>query len=99
MDVFVFPSLWEGFPIAVLEAQANGLPVILSEAITDDAIITDRTIKLSISLAPEKWAQTILSRKQTIQRALSAEDLNAFQKYDSTVNAFALQSFYLGIAK
>lgn len=40
-DVFVFPSLREGTPLALLEAQANGLPCIISENIPKDAVLTD----------------------------------------------------------
>ena len=41
MDVFAFPSLREGTPLALIEAQANGLPCVISANIPDDAIITD----------------------------------------------------------
>ena len=40
-DVFVFPSIFEGFGIAALEAQAAGLPVICSEHIPKEAFLTE----------------------------------------------------------
>lgn len=40
MDVFAFPSLREGTPLALLEAQANGLPCIISDRIPMDAQLT-----------------------------------------------------------
>lgn len=41
LDVFVFPSLFEGTPIALIEAQANGLPCIISDKIPNDACLTE----------------------------------------------------------
>lgn len=41
MDVFAFPSLREGTPLALIEAQANGLPCAISDRIPEDAILTD----------------------------------------------------------
>lgn len=41
MDVFAFPSLYEGMPLAILEAQANGLPCVLSDRVPKDVFLTD----------------------------------------------------------
>jgi glycosyltransferase involved in cell wall biosynthesis len=62
MDVFIFPSLWEGLPIAVVEAQAAGLPCILSEAVTDEAsILPEQVIQVRASLPPEDWADRTIT--------------------------------------
>lgn len=40
-DVFVLPSLWEGMPLAILEAQATGLPCIVSNISGNRSLVTD----------------------------------------------------------
>lgn len=49
MDVFVFPSLWEGLPVSVVEAQANGLHCLLSDVITHDVDLTDQVKYLALA--------------------------------------------------
>ena len=48
LDVFAFPSLYEGMPLAIVEAQANGLPCVLSDRVPKDIYLTDllRTLPL-----------------------------------------------------
>lgn len=41
MDVFCFPSLWEGFPLTLVEAQYAELPCVASEKITQEVLITN----------------------------------------------------------
>lgn len=48
-DVFAFPSLREGTPLSLLEAQANGLPCIISDSIPDDVLLTDLITSLPLS--------------------------------------------------
>lgn len=58
MDLFLFPSHYEGMPIALVEAQAAGLPCLISESITDDVILTDLVTKMQLpgENKAEEWS-------------------------------------------
>lgn len=58
MDIFLFPSLWEGFPIAVIEAQASGLPCIASEYVPKAADLAGNVKYISLK-EKEKWIAEI----------------------------------------
>jgi glycosyltransferase involved in cell wall biosynthesis len=60
-DAFVFPSIYEGFPMAYIEAQAAGLPCVISTAIASAAdVVESGTRRLSLDSPPRKWALTLL---------------------------------------
>lgn len=46
MDIFLFPSLYEGFGTVAVEAQANGLPVIISSGVPDDVKVSNYIVKI-----------------------------------------------------
>lgn len=56
MDVFVFPSLFEGLGIVAIEAQAAGVPIVCSEGLPPETDITPIYQKLLLSDGAEKWA-------------------------------------------
>jgi glycosyltransferase involved in cell wall biosynthesis len=62
MDVFVFPSVWEGLPMTLIEAQAAGLPCIVSDKITEEAsVLPDRCVRLPLSKQSGEWAAKALA--------------------------------------
>lgn len=69
MDVFLFPSKYEGLPIAMVEAQCSGLPNVVSDAITPDVDVTELVHKLSLEEAPDIWAETILKAAEQERKA------------------------------
>ncbi len=65
MDVFAFPSLYEGTPLSVVEVQANGLPCVLSDQVPKDVYLTDLVTPLPLE-QKNAWLETICNtqRKQ-----------------------------------
>ncbi len=62
VDIFVMPSLWEGFGIAAIEAQANGLPCVLSDALPKEAFVTDSCEVLPVRKNhAERWKNAIMA--------------------------------------
>ncbi|NLK23554.1 MAG: glycosyltransferase family 1 protein [Clostridiales bacterium] len=61
MDVMIIPSLFEGIPLVGIEAQVSGLPIVLSDTITEDLKINDSVHYASIKKSPKEWAEIIIS--------------------------------------
>ena len=59
MDMLVFPSFYEGLPNVVVEAQATGLPCLISNTISKEVVLTDLVNMLSIKVDPVNWAKKI----------------------------------------
>ncbi|MCL2500596.1 MAG: glycosyltransferase [Defluviitaleaceae bacterium] len=63
MDAFIAPSLHEGFCMVALEAQAAGLPVLLSEGVPREAAVCDLAQHMNLSEGAQAWADAILKIK------------------------------------
>ena len=65
MDVFLFPSLFEGLPFTLLEAQANGLPCVISDQITGEAVLSQENVtKVSLTESPQEWAKSVFKMNE-----------------------------------
>ena len=58
-DVFVFPSLYEGFGIAVLEAEAAGLPIVVSDKVPENVCVAPNIKRLSLDADIDKWCEAV----------------------------------------
>ena len=65
MDIFFLPSRWEGFGVAVIEAQVNGLPCLVSDAFQEESRIGNDMHRLSTDENPLVWAEKMTHLKRT----------------------------------
>lgn len=90
MDVFLFPSLWEGLGIAVIEAQANGLRCFVSENVPEEAILTDL-----VRVLPLETMATWLNELKNVQLGERLENMSEdLQQYDIHCIANRICDFY-----
>lgn len=59
MDCFVFPSVHEGFPLTLIEAQTSKLPCVVSDSVTEKTRINDNVFYCSLNDSPGVWADCI----------------------------------------
>ncbi len=79
-DVFVFPSLWEGLPLAVVEAQAAGVPCVLSDRISQEVDLLRPLInRVSLSSSPEDWASVVHQAANMRSEDLAIESLKTVE--------------------
>ena len=94
MDVFLFPSLFEGLSVASIEAQAAGLPVLISERIPIECKKTDLVQVMDLEKnSRAEWAEKAIQMSETERRDTFSEIKNC--GFDIQSNAEQLQQFYL----
>ncbi|MCU9612330.1 glycosyltransferase family 1 protein [Caldibacillus lycopersici] len=94
MDIFVFPSLYEGLPVTLIEAQASGLPCIIADTITEEVKITEHVKYVSLFSSIDVWIEQILSYKNGYTRQNNFSTINK-NGFDIQANAKWLENFYL----
>lgn len=85
MDMIVMPSLFEGLPYALLEAQAAGLKCIVSDTVSRESDVLGWNSFLPLSANDKIWAKEIIETDVTVWKRYDAADAikkNGFDIYD-----------------
>lgn len=90
MDVFVLPSKYEGFPVTLVEAQANGIPLVISDVITKECVLADNVYRLSLDNSPSIWADEVM--KAVGNRRY---DVGCVEEYDINNVVKELENYYI----
>ncbi len=88
MDVFVFPSRWEGFGNVLIEAQSMELPCVVSNQIPANVIVNENVSVLSLDASVSQWADYVIQSEP-----MAASD--NIQKYDMRNSVRKLEKIYL----
>ncbi len=93
MDVFLLPSLYEGLPVVVIEAQATGLPCVISENVPAPNL-TNMVRKMQLAETNAKWVETLCETNDSFNRS-EAPELIEKGGYSIRREAEKLQNLYL----
>ena len=93
-DLFVFPSIFEGFGIVMVEAQISGLRVIASDAVPRETDLTHEVVFIPVNNESTSiWADSIIAANGSTQLRVS-HDKSTFEKYDINCIANTLRKCY-----
>ena len=99
IDVLVMPSLFEGFPVTGVEAQASGLPCIFSDTITKELAIGDNVKYVSLNSPIDIWRDAVLSYENCERVSSSNIEKLRLAGFDQKKMVEDFQAFYISVGK
>lgn len=93
-DIFLFPSIFEGLGVVLIEAQAAGIRCFTSTAVPKEARVTDLLSYLSLNEGPVYWANEILKYKDGYKKCDTSNEIIE-NNFDIVKNAKWLEEFYI----
>ena len=100
-DIFVFPSIFEGFGMVVLEALASGLRCFVSDSVPKASNVTGTVQYLKLSDSEEKWAGQILNIPDYDRKSESENAINAITSHGYNIHCEAdtLRNIYISVKR
>ena len=89
MDVFVFPSRYEGLGMVAVEAQFCGVRTVMSDRVPEDAKVLEGTLSMALSESIKNWAESVL--KQRDDGRIITEK---YEDYDISKQSIKLVNYY-----
>ena len=97
-DVFLFPSHVEGLPVVLVEAQASGLPCVITDTISEEIVFSDNVHKMSLSQSDDEWADVCLNVVGTTDRRQLNEQVRK-RGFDISREVHHLAAIYTALAE
>lgn len=94
-DAFLFPSRFEGMPGTVVEAQASGVPCLVSDSVTPQVKVTELVSFMALEKSSSEWAEGLERHtekcKKEVKKKIALSDTN----YDVNCQVKRYEQFYL----
>lgn len=96
MDVFVMPSLYEGLPVSLIEAQTSGLGVVMADSISEEAVLVKENVSIMpLNASAFEWAKRVIEiDKKTRDGRRTQKEKIAQKGYDIKAEIRRIEKIY-----